>query len=222
MLVKVKYFGYYPLGSDIKINDIEIMKSRWNIYKKPSITYGKKNTASPFLQDLYYVVSKDKAVFFVAVEWGLGNYHIFIVSEKKNKRLSKNIDIENQQYNPIAVHINKAGNAVRVYGRVVSGARDMNCKIDDSIFTLIDTTVFDDYNRYTFTNDGDDRFYLDVYNPSMTDHAELFILIGKADRVVWHWKSNNAGEIYQEYVLLDTYVKLTRQYEGQKEVLYFH
>ena len=62
MLVKVKYFGYYPLGSDIKINDIEIMKSRWNIYKKPSITYGKKNTASPFLQDLYYVVSKEKAL----------------------------------------------------------------------------------------------------------------------------------------------------------------
>ena len=77
-------------------------------------------------------------------------------------------------------------------------------------------------NRYTFTNDGDDRFYLDVYNPSMTDHAGLFILIGKADRVVWHWKSNEIGEIYQEYVLTDTYVKLTRQYAGQKEVLYFH
>ena len=222
MLVKVKYFGYYPLGSDIKINDIEIMKSRWNIYKKPSITYGKKNTASPFLQDLYYVVSKEKAVFFVAVEWGLGHYHIFIVSEKTNKKLSKNIDVENQQYNPMAVHINKAGNAVRVYGRVVSGARDINFKATDSFFTLIDRKVSNDFTRYTFTNDGNDRFYLDVYNPSMTDYAELFILIGKADKVVWHFNSTEDGEIYQEYVLIDTYVKLTRQYAGQKELLYFH
>ena len=70
-----------------------LMKSEWNVYKKPSITYGKKNIASPFLQDLYYVVSKGKAVFFVAVEYGLGHYHIFTASEKHNKKLSKKIDI---------------------------------------------------------------------------------------------------------------------------------
>ena len=122
----------------------------------------------------------------------------------------------------MAVHINKAGNAVRVYGRVVSGARDMNFKAADSFFTLIDRKVSNDFTRYTFTNDGNDRFYLDVYNPSMTDHAELFILIGKADKIVWHFNSTEVGEVYQEYVLLDTYVKLTRQYAGQKEVLYFH
>lgn len=222
MLVKVKYFGYYPLGSDVKINDIEIMKSRWNIYKKPIITYGKKNTASPYSQDLYYVVSKEKVVFFVAVEWGLGHYHIFLTSEKKNKKLSKNIDIETQQYNPMAVLINKAGSAVRVYGRVVDGPRDMNFKLDDSFFSLIDRKVLDDFTRYTFTNNGNDRFYLDVYNPSMTEHAELFILIGKADKVIWHFNSTEVGEIYKEYVLLDTYVRLTTQCAGQKEVLYFH
>lgn len=93
MFVKVDYLGFYPLGSDIKINDIEIMKSKWNVYKKPSITYGKKNVASPFLQDLYYVVSKGKAIFFVAVEWGLGHYHIFTASEKHNKKLSNKIGI---------------------------------------------------------------------------------------------------------------------------------
>ncbi len=222
MFVKVKYSGFYPLGSDIKINDVEIMKSKWNAYKKFAITYGKKNIASPFLQDLFYVVSKGKAVFFVAIEWGLGHYHIFTTNEKQNKRLSKNIDVDKSGYNPIAVHINKVGHAVRVYGRVVSGARDMNCNIEDSIFTLIDTTVSDDYSRYIFTNNGDDRFYLDVYNPSMTDHSELFVLIGKADKVVWHWKSSEIGEIYQEYVFLDTYVKFTKQYAGEKEILYFH
>ena len=98
----------------------------------------------------------------------------------------------------------------------------MNFKVADSFFTLIDRKVSNDFTRYTFTNDGNDRFYLDVYNPSMTDHAELFILIGKADKIVWHFNSPENGEIYQEYVLLDTYVKLTKQCAGQKEILYFH
>ena len=56
----------------------------------------------------------------------------------------------------------------------------------------------------------------------MTDHAELFILIGKADKIIWHWESSELGEVYQEYVLLDTYVKFTRHCAGEKEVLYFH
>jgi hypothetical protein len=222
MLVKVKYSGFYPLGSDVRVNGVEIMKSKWHRYEKPTITYGKKNIASPFLQDLFYVVSKEKAVFFVAIELGLGHYHVFVASEKQNRRLSKKIDIEDVSYNPMAVRINKAGQAVRVYGRVVSGARDMNCKVDDSFFALIDTVVSDDYIRYVFTNNGSDRFYLDVYNPSMIDNAELFILIGKADKIIWHCEYAELGEIYQEYVFLDTYVKLTRQYEGKKETVYFH
>ena len=43
MLVKVKYSGFYPLGSDVRVNGVEIMKSKWHRYKKPTITYGKKN-----------------------------------------------------------------------------------------------------------------------------------------------------------------------------------
>ncbi|MBR2970525.1 MAG: hypothetical protein IKC48_01845 [Clostridia bacterium] len=93
MLVKVNYHGFYPLGSDVKINNIEIMKSNWNVYPKCTITYGKRNVASPVFQDLYYVVSKENAVFFVAIEWGLGKYHIFTVSEKQGKKLYKGIEV---------------------------------------------------------------------------------------------------------------------------------
>ena len=53
MFVKVNYFGFYPLGADIKINNIEIMKSQWNVYKRSIITWGKKNIVSPFMQDLF-------------------------------------------------------------------------------------------------------------------------------------------------------------------------
>ena len=70
MLVKVNYFGFYPLGSDVKINNIEIMKSKWNVYRKHSITYGKKNTVSPLLQDLFFVVSKENVLFLLPLSGG--------------------------------------------------------------------------------------------------------------------------------------------------------
>lgn len=88
MLVKVEYFGFYPLGADIELNNIPIMKLEWNSYKKVAFTHGKKNIVSPFLEQLYYVKSNEGSVFFVAVEYGLGHYHIFKTDEKTNQKLS--------------------------------------------------------------------------------------------------------------------------------------
>ena len=221
MFVKVEYFGFYPLGSDIELNHIKIMKSKWNVYKKPVVTYGKKNVVSPSLQDLYYVVSDENVVFFVAIEYGLGHYHIFTVCEKTNSKLSKNLG-EVQAYHPMAVYINKAGDGVRIYGRVALGARDMNFKVDDSFFKMISQETHKEYKRYIFTNNGDDRFFLDVYNPQMVETSERFIAIGKAEKVVWHWESPEVGLIVQEYRLLDTYVEVVRTCFDEKEVLYFH
>ena len=56
----------------------------------------------------------------------------------------------------------------------------------------------------------------------MIDNSELFILIGKADKVVWRWKSTEKGDVYQEYKLLATYVELTKCCSGVTEILYFH
>lgn len=91
MLVKVEYFGFYPLGADIELNNTPIMKLEWNLYKKVALTYGKKNVVSPFLEQLYYVESNEGTVFFVAVEYGLGHYHIFKAGEKTNQKLSLKI-----------------------------------------------------------------------------------------------------------------------------------
>ena len=92
MLVNVEYFGFYPLGADIELNNIPIMKLEWNLYKKVALTYGKKNVVSPFLAHLYYVKWNGRAVFFVAVEYGLGQYHIFKTDEKTNQKLSLKIE----------------------------------------------------------------------------------------------------------------------------------
>ena len=88
MFVKVEYFGFYPLGSDVELNNVPIMKTEWNLYKKAAFTHGKKNIVSPFLEQLYYVKSNEGPVFFVAVEYGLGHYHIFKTDEKTNQKLS--------------------------------------------------------------------------------------------------------------------------------------
>lgn len=68
MIAKVKYFEFYPLGSDVELNGIKIMQEYWNEYDKFIIPIGKKNVVNPFMQQVFYVVSKDKIVFFVDVE----------------------------------------------------------------------------------------------------------------------------------------------------------
>ena len=91
MLVKVEYLGFYPLGSDMKLDNVSIMKSQWHLYNKVAFTYGKKRVVSPFFQQLFFVNSKESMVFFVAVEYGLGHYHIFKTGEKTNQKLSLKI-----------------------------------------------------------------------------------------------------------------------------------
>jgi hypothetical protein len=91
MLVKVEYFGFYPLGADRELYNVPIMKAEWNIYNKAVFTYGKKNVVSPFLGQLYYVKYNESFVFFVAIEQGLGHYRIFSTDEKnKHKTIRKN------------------------------------------------------------------------------------------------------------------------------------
>ena len=92
MFVKVSYLGFYPLGSDIEINNIKIMQLDWNEYKKPVLIYGKKNVINPFYSQLFYVISKTNIAFFTAYEYGLGHYHVFSVSDKSSDKLSKRID----------------------------------------------------------------------------------------------------------------------------------
>ena len=36
MFVKVNYFGFYPLGSDVCYNDVKIMQTPWESYKSPA------------------------------------------------------------------------------------------------------------------------------------------------------------------------------------------
>lgn len=214
MFVVVKYFGFYPLGSDIELNGVKIMQECWNEYDKFIIPIGKKTVVSPFMQQVFYVISKDKIVFFVAIEYGLGYYHIFTISDKKSKILEKK-EISKKEYNHFAVEINKVANGVKAYGRIIIGSRDQNYKIADSYFKLIDTKVNVGYTLYVFTNNGEDRFYLEVCNPELVETSQNYILVGRATKVVWRWETKEEGLQIVERRMLKNYVenKYTRNNE---------
>lgn len=91
MFVKAKYFGFYPLGADVLLQGTKIMQAVWNAYKPPLIVIGKKNVVSPLFGQMYYVANDNQKVFFVAIEYGLGHYHIFTINEKAQQRLCKRI-----------------------------------------------------------------------------------------------------------------------------------
>ncbi len=220
MLVKCKYFGFYPLGSEVEINNIKIMKEYWNEYNKFIIPIGKKNVVSPFMQPLYYIISNGKIIFFVAIEYGLGQYHIFTISHNASKRLKKKI-VGKREYKPIAVAINKVSNDVDVYGRKILGTRDQNYKCSDNFFKVIDTKVYLNYIQYTFTNNGEDRYYLEVYNAELVETSQNYVIIGKASKVVWRWRTKEEGHQIIERRLLKNNIENKYIWNNQETICYY-
>ena len=220
MFVKVKYFGFYPLGSDVELNNVKIMREHWNEYNKVIFPIGRKNVVSPLGQQVYYVNSNTKIIFFVAIEYGLGHYHIFSFSNRATDKMRKNVGINND-YNPLAVSICKSGNYVKVYERIICGARDKNWKCPDSFFILVETKITKDYNLYTFTNDGNDRFYLEVYNPELIEISDNYISIGKAEKVIWKYETEIDGLQIIERRLINNYIENKYIYENQERITYY-
>lgn len=220
MFVKCKYFGFYPLGSEVELEGIKIMQEYWNEYSKFIIPIGKKNVVSPFMQQVFYIISNEKIIFFIAVEYGLGQYHIFTISNKASKRLEKKI-VGKREYHPFAVVINKASNDVVVYGRVIMGARDQNYKCPDNCFKLIDTKINLDYTQYIFTNNEVDRYYLDVYNPELVETSQNYVFIGKSSKVVWSWSNEKEGLQIIERRLLENYIENKYIWNNQEKICYY-
>lgn len=79
-----------------------------------------------------------------------------------------------------AVVIYKSAKYVQIYQQDPCGGRPY-----DNIYQLLTSEKSDSILSFTFTNSGDERFCLDVYDPNLCDESEKYILIGKADKVVW-------------------------------------
>lgn len=96
-----------------------------------------------------------------------------------------------------AVIINKAGSFVQIYNQDPCGGR-----IDDNIYKLLSQELNKQLYTFVFTNTGDDRFYLYVYNPKYIDYSDNYIMINKADKVVWTYFMNDNKISKQERVFI--------------------
>lgn len=190
MLVKAKYFGYYPLGSDVDIHGVHIMQREWKIVSGSIFVIGSKKIShrekvSVFGQKVYSVEENGQTVFFTAEEYGIGKYHIFLFSDKVNNKLSNRSNSIAINFS-IAVVINKINSSIKIYGKYVS-PRDMNGLIPDGFFKYVKEEKVGEDSVFYFTNKGTDEHRLFVKNPKYMERTENYIIIGKAEKV--HWES---------------------------------
>ena len=89
MLAKAIYLGYHPRGGDLEIDGIKIMQFEWKRLRRPIILpFGKTiQGVSPTFSHVFAVTEKEKTVFFLANECGIGKYHIWSFSDKVVKKL---------------------------------------------------------------------------------------------------------------------------------------
>ena len=92
MFVKVNYFGFYPLGSDICYNDVKIMQTPWKEYRFPVLVFGKKHVVNPCFGQVYFVKNDNHIAFFVAIEYGLGHDHIFSINDFNQKKMYRKVN----------------------------------------------------------------------------------------------------------------------------------
>lgn len=92
MFVKVNYFGFYPLGSDICYNDVKIMQTPWEEYIFPVFVFGKKQPVNPCFSQVFYTKNDNRTVFFAAMEDGLGHYHIFSINDYTQQKMLRKVN----------------------------------------------------------------------------------------------------------------------------------
>lgn len=96
-----------------------------------------------------------------------------------------------------AVIINNAQSIVRIYNQDPCGGR-----LDDNIYKLLSQEINEQVSTFVFTNNGDDRFYLYVYSPKYIDSSDNYIMINKADKVVWTYFFDKNKTNKQERVFI--------------------
>ncbi len=71
---------------------------------------------------------------------------------------------------------------------------------NDNIFKYVATIKETKYIKFVFTNDGNDRCFLYVYNPKATEENDDYFLIGMADKIVWDYVWNDPVTIKRKEI----------------------
>ncbi len=89
MLINTKYVGFFPLGSDIVLDGVLIMQCPWAACTKTVLAIGGGGPVCPLGGMVFSATQGNSVAFFVAIEEGLGKYHIFSINKKASEKLKK-------------------------------------------------------------------------------------------------------------------------------------
>ncbi len=156
--------------------------NRENLTKEYQLGYGEYEPRKFIFESILNVLKDYDEDIYQA---GIKKYTKYINTNRTtNDPWFFNVDIkEFETYispESFAVIIYKTTHYVDVYNQDPCGGRHY-----DNIYTLLSSDVADNVLTFMFTNKGTDRFCLSVYNPDFSKESKKYILIGKADKVVW-------------------------------------
>lgn len=166
---------------------LEEKDKREQLIKEYPLGYGEYETRKYLFENILKVIKGYNEKYYVSL---INKYAKYLNMNRKTKqKWSYNKSTEKFEISPVArysaVIINKARSIVRIYNQDPCGGR-----LDDNIYKLLSESIKDDVWNFSFTNNGKDRFYLEVYNPKHVDSSDNYIMIYRADKVVWSYTSS--------------------------------
>ena len=184
---------------------LEEKNKREQLIKEYPFGYGEYETRKYLFENILKVIKGYDEKHHVSL---INKYTKYLNMNRKTKqRWSYNKSTEKFEIYPVAsysaVIISKAINTIRIYNQDPCGGR-----LDDNIYKLISENIEDGLFKFSFTNNGEDRFYLEIYNPQYADGSDNYIMIYKADKVVWSYMPFENSESKQERIFIFDGTKL--------------
>ena len=111
--------------------------------------------------------------------------------------------------------------AVKVYKNVGSvliyNMDPQQGKPNDNIYEYVATIKENEYIKFVFTNNGNDRYFLYVYDYETAEENENYILIGFADKIIWDYPSYESDTITRKQY---TYSYINREVNISNELIW--
>ena len=119
----------------------------------------------------------------------------------------------------MAVKVYKNTGSVSIYNMEPQQARP-----NDNIYKYVTTIKENEYIKFVFTNNGNDRYFLYVYDYEAAEENENYILIGFADKIIWDYpyESNTITRKQYTYSYINREVNISNEliWEGNLQMKY--
>lgn len=218
-LFLVRYLGYFPLGSEVLVDGVQIMMKEWGTVTPTPLVIGRANrNIGVFGNGVFGVVENEKKVFFIALEYGIGKYHVFTFSDRASKKLSKrSIKFENYSSHGTTypVFVNKKDNTVKIYGRFLF-SKDENGHVPDSFVIYDHDELIQDELYIYFKN----SILIRVIEPKISFNNENGLLVLKAKNIILDYKiedSNVINHVVKQFSLKGKIVEVCESTNGKIE-----